>query len=66
MNTLDPKNQQKSIPKCSPEQNYLSLFAMRYPVFQEATFYNLLVSYVNNRAFKQYQKLAKLLHYKTK
>ena len=32
MNTQDPKYQQKSIPICSPEQNYLSLFAMRYPV----------------------------------
>ena len=29
--TQNPKYQQKSIPICSPEQNYLSLFAMRYP-----------------------------------
>ena len=30
MNTYNPKYQQKSIPICSPQQNYLSLFAMRY------------------------------------
>jgi hypothetical protein len=32
MNTLDPKYQQKYKSISSPEQNYLSLFAMRYPV----------------------------------
>ena len=30
----DPKQQQKSKSISSPEQNYLSLFAMRYPVFE--------------------------------
>ena len=33
MNMQDPKYHQKSIRLCSPEQNYLFIFAMRYPVY---------------------------------
>jgi hypothetical protein len=32
MNRQDPKYQQKSKSLSSPEQNYFTLFAMRYPV----------------------------------
>ena len=42
MNAQDPKNQQKSMPIFSPEQNYLSLFAMRYPVCHFPTFKKLI------------------------
>ena len=39
MNMQDPKYQQKSsIPICSPEQNYLFIFAMRYPVKERRLF----------------------------
>ena len=43
MNTYESKYQQKSKSISSPEQNYLSLFAMRYPVF-EFVLHNLVHS----------------------
>ena len=45
MNMKDPKNQQKSIPICSPEQNYLSLFAMRYPVIDSTEYIKWLSNF---------------------
>jgi hypothetical protein len=39
INMKDPKYQQKSIPICSPEQNYLFIFAMRYPVGEQLMIY---------------------------
>ena len=38
MNMQDPKYQQKSIPLCSPEPNYLFIFAIRYPVLHQHIF----------------------------
>ena len=42
MKMQDPKYQQKSKSMSSPEQNYISLFAMRYPVCHFPTFKQLI------------------------
>ena len=60
---MNKEYQQKSIPLCSPEQNYLSLFAMKYPVVAA---FNRIFQVLLHSASKKLQNEIGLMHLTTK